>query len=83
MAKLGGEWADGGGGEEDVEEEEEEGTERIVGEKGWEVLEWLVAVWEADQAGFEKDNTGRSESLQTKSGLLLLSQRPAACNELI
>jgi len=65
------------------EEEEEEGTERIVGEKGWEVLEWLVAVWEADQAGFEKDNTGRSESLQTKSGLLLLSQRPAACNELI
>ena len=29
--------------------------QRVVSEKGWEVLEWLVAVWEKDKEGGPKD----------------------------
>lgn len=38
------------GDDQEDEEEEEEEEVRKVSERGWQVIEWLVALWEKDQA---------------------------------
>jgi len=46
---------------DDEDENEEDVKVRVVSERGWEILEWLVAVWEEDEVDHQKQHPGRGE----------------------
>lgn len=50
---------------EEEEEEEEVVAEKVVSDRGWEVLEWLVALWEKDAV---TSASGRSEAMVAQLG---------------
>ena len=61
---------EGGVGDEGGEEGAN-AKERVVSEMGWEILHWLVTVWEKDQVEHAKAQTGQSESPSANSVLSL------------
>ena len=61
-----------GHGHRDEDADEEEGknaTDKVVSEMGWEVLHWLVTVWEKDQAEHGKGRPDQSELHSANSHL--------------
>jgi hypothetical protein len=57
------------------EDEEESEPRRIVSEKGWEVLQWLIQLWEKDQSAAEADvEPGRSQC--SPRSMMLIMCRP-------
>lgn len=52
--------------EEEEEEEEEVVEEKIVSTNGWELLKWLIDLWEKDELETQSSNPDEREFIDTQ-----------------